>query len=376
MDRNQEINIEKDFWDDFVVEAFENIDEIEQNAMLLEQNPENTDILHAMFRCFHTVKGLAGFVEHVIVQEIAHKTETMMDYCRKGILHANTDIVNMILTSADCIKTLCNDMNAYKDSAFMDKVEVLIENLETTSAKAENSGDEANSQEQSISQQQAEVQESPQEQQTEYSQNNFDNNQMQENSNVVFENSESGQVNENDESNVDADLAQFSSEITKVEHEVEEKERQHEQMVHDVQEQQMSHLDDSSNEIAVETSASAVPQSPAVQQISVEQAPQVVKVEVEQVPPQNVVQPVVQGVVEVPVAPVPESVQQQINQANQEIAENNLNEEDYSRSDDSNSEPQKELNPFHKEVLKKFLPNVMVSSEDSSVTNRTVGNDE
>ena len=137
MDRNQEINIEKDFWDDFIVEAFENVDAIEQNAMSLEQNPEDMEIIHAMFRAFHTVKGLAGFVEHVIIQEIAHKTETMMDYCRKGVLKVDTDIINMILKSSDCIKTLCNDINAYKNPELMDTIEELLNHLEDTANRAE-----------------------------------------------------------------------------------------------------------------------------------------------------------------------------------------------------------------------------------------------
>ena len=84
MENFGEIHIEQDFWDDFIVEAFEHIDEIETNAMSLEQNPEDMDIIHTMFRAFHTIKGLSGFVEHVIIQKIANRTETMMDFCRKG----------------------------------------------------------------------------------------------------------------------------------------------------------------------------------------------------------------------------------------------------------------------------------------------------
>ena len=111
----QEIHIEKDFWDDFIVEAFEHIEEIATNAMSLEQNPEDMDIIHTMFRAFHTIKGLSGFVEHTIIQEVAHKTETLMDFCRKGELKVNTKIVDAILKSSDYIKQLCDNPDAYKD---------------------------------------------------------------------------------------------------------------------------------------------------------------------------------------------------------------------------------------------------------------------
>lgn len=133
MSKYEELHIEQDFWNDFIVEAFEHIDEIENNAMSLEQHPEDMDIIHTMFRAFHTIKGLSGFVEHTIIQEIAHKTETMMDYCRKGELQVSTKIVDAILKSSDYIKQLCNDMNAYKDNALVDNIEKLLVVLEELS---------------------------------------------------------------------------------------------------------------------------------------------------------------------------------------------------------------------------------------------------
>lgn len=128
-----EIHIEQDFWNDFIVEAFEHIDEIENNAMSLEQHPEDMDIIHTMFRAFHTIKGLSGFVEHTIIQEVAHKTETMMDYCRKGELQVSTKIVDAILKSSDYIKQLCNDVNAYTDESLINNIETLLETLEELS---------------------------------------------------------------------------------------------------------------------------------------------------------------------------------------------------------------------------------------------------
>lgn len=133
MENFKEIHIEKDFWDDFIVEAFEHIDEIETNAMSLEQNPENMDIIHTMFRAFHTIKGLSGFVEHSIIQEIAHKTETMMDLCRKGDLAVNTRIVDSILKSSDYIKKLCENVEAYNDEAFIGQILDLLKVLEEIS---------------------------------------------------------------------------------------------------------------------------------------------------------------------------------------------------------------------------------------------------
>lgn len=133
MGKYQDIHIEKDFWDDFIVEAFEHIEDIETNAMSLEQNPEDTDIIHTMFRAFHTIKGLSGFVEHTAIQEIAHKTETMMDFCRKGELQVSTQIVDAILKSSDYIKQLCENMEAFKDENLVNQIEELLNVLEELS---------------------------------------------------------------------------------------------------------------------------------------------------------------------------------------------------------------------------------------------------
>lgn len=133
MGKYQDIHIEKDFWDDFIVEAFEHIEDIETNAMSLEQNPEDMDIIHTMFRAFHTIKGLSGFVEHTAIQEIAHKTETMMDFCRKGELQVSTQIVNAILKSSDYIKQLCENMEAFKDENLVNHIEELLVVLEELS---------------------------------------------------------------------------------------------------------------------------------------------------------------------------------------------------------------------------------------------------
>lgn len=138
MENYQELNIDQEFWADFIVEAFEHINEIESNVLTLEQNPDDMEIIHTMFRAFHTIKGLSGFVEHTVIQEIAHKTETVMDYCRKGEMAVNTKIVDAILKSSDYIKLLCEEVDAYKDQSFISKVEVHLGVLEELANVGEN----------------------------------------------------------------------------------------------------------------------------------------------------------------------------------------------------------------------------------------------
>ncbi len=131
--RNIEITIDQDFWEDFIQEAFEHIEAIESNAIDLEDNPDNMEIIHTMFRAFHTIKGLSGFVEHTIIQEVAHATETLMDLCRKEVLRVNKDIVDAILKTADYIKNMCNDVDCYKNSDFIEGIIAHIAQLQELS---------------------------------------------------------------------------------------------------------------------------------------------------------------------------------------------------------------------------------------------------
>lgn len=126
-----ELNIDSEFWDDFVLETAEHIEQIEMNVLTLEKEPENMEIIHTMFRAFHTIKGLSGFVEHTVIQEIAHKTETLMDFCRKGEMKVSLKIVDAILKSSDFIKQLCEDVNSGMDKDFLIKIFDHIETLES-----------------------------------------------------------------------------------------------------------------------------------------------------------------------------------------------------------------------------------------------------
>ncbi|GBF23099.1 two-component system, chemotaxis family, sensor kinase CheA [Candidatus Gastranaerophilus sp. (ex Termes propinquus)] len=124
------LNIDEEFWQDFIQEAAEHLEEIEMNVLTLEKEPENMDIINSMFRAYHTIKGLSGFVEHTVIQEIAHKTETLMDYCRRGEAKVTKDIVNAILKSSDYIKQLTDDMDAWRNEAFIEQINVQLDKLD------------------------------------------------------------------------------------------------------------------------------------------------------------------------------------------------------------------------------------------------------
>jgi HPt (histidine-containing phosphotransfer) domain-containing protein len=86
---------------EFLVEAREHLAEVESGILTLEREPGNTEALNAVFRSFHTIKGLSGFMGAAAVQELAHATEDVLDLARSGKLVLSHEIIELILKSAD-----------------------------------------------------------------------------------------------------------------------------------------------------------------------------------------------------------------------------------------------------------------------------------
>ncbi|MDD3014321.1 MAG: Hpt domain-containing protein [Candidatus Gastranaerophilales bacterium] len=126
-----EILIDKEYWQDFIAETKEHLENIELNVLILERDAQNIQILNIMFRSFHSIKGLAGFVNQNLIQEIAHKTETIMTDCIKGEITVNSNIVDLILSSADCIKQICSDITLNRNYSFLKIINEHLKLLES-----------------------------------------------------------------------------------------------------------------------------------------------------------------------------------------------------------------------------------------------------
>jgi two-component system chemotaxis sensor kinase CheA len=86
---------------DFIVEAREHLESVETQALVLEQDPSNAEAINAVFRGFHTIKGLAGFLELAVIQEVSHEVETVLDQARNGELAISPAVIDVVLQSAD-----------------------------------------------------------------------------------------------------------------------------------------------------------------------------------------------------------------------------------------------------------------------------------
>ena len=89
---------------DFVLEADEHLTSIEERILLLEKDPSHIDSIHAVFRSFHSIKGLAGFLGLDGVQAVAHEVETLLDHARNFRVAVDTAVVDLVLESSEYLK--------------------------------------------------------------------------------------------------------------------------------------------------------------------------------------------------------------------------------------------------------------------------------
>lgn len=89
---------------DFVLESREHLANIEAQILTLERDPCHAEALHSVFRSFHTVKGLAGFLELWEIQKVAHEVETILDKARNAQLTITPAAIDVVLESADYLR--------------------------------------------------------------------------------------------------------------------------------------------------------------------------------------------------------------------------------------------------------------------------------
>ena len=63
---------------EFLVESLENLDQLDQDLVVLEQDPENLEVLKSIFRTIHTIKGTCGFLGFSKLESITHVGESLL----------------------------------------------------------------------------------------------------------------------------------------------------------------------------------------------------------------------------------------------------------------------------------------------------------
>lgn len=143
--------------EDFLVESFEMIDQLDQDLIELENNPKDLELLNRIFRVAHTIKGSSSFLGFDVLTRLTHNMEDVLNKARKGDLEITHEVMDVILESVDLMKAL---LEAIKDTGSDDQgidIEKSVKKLEAvsngesvteaTQAVAEQPKDEAPAQE-------------------------------------------------------------------------------------------------------------------------------------------------------------------------------------------------------------------------------------
>ena len=104
--------MDDDILQDFLVEATELVDQLNEQLADLQQSPEDPDLLNAVFRGFHTIKGGAGFLSITPLIEVCHRAENVFDKIRNGDVAYDAVAADVILRAFDVISDTIDAMNA------------------------------------------------------------------------------------------------------------------------------------------------------------------------------------------------------------------------------------------------------------------------
>ncbi len=96
---------------DFLVEAGEILELLSEQLVDLEQKPDDRELLNAIFRGFHTVKGGAGFLQLNEMVECCHVTENLFDILRNGQRSVTSELMDVVLQALDAINTQFTQVN-------------------------------------------------------------------------------------------------------------------------------------------------------------------------------------------------------------------------------------------------------------------------
>lgn len=101
-----------DLLEDFIAEGFDYLEQSEQALLALEGNPHDKEAVNVVFRAFHTIKGVSGFLELDAITDLAHHAESLLSRVRDGDLLFSPSVADLTLSSADALRDLLEGIRA------------------------------------------------------------------------------------------------------------------------------------------------------------------------------------------------------------------------------------------------------------------------
>jgi two-component system chemotaxis sensor kinase CheA len=109
----------------FLLEAYENLDQVEQDLVTLEQSPGDIEILNSVFRAIHTIKGNSGFLALANLEGLCHSGETLLDRLRNNTLQLTPDMTTALLELVDKSRILLGNLESTGKEGEIDSAEII-----------------------------------------------------------------------------------------------------------------------------------------------------------------------------------------------------------------------------------------------------------
>ncbi|WP_417583398.1 chemotaxis protein CheW [Nitrincola sp.] len=109
------LDVDQEILEDFLVEAGEILELLSEQLVELEQRPDDRDLLNAIFRGFHTVKGGAGFLQLDTMVDCCHKAENLFDLLRNGELSISPSLMDAVLQALDSVNLMFEQVRGGKE---------------------------------------------------------------------------------------------------------------------------------------------------------------------------------------------------------------------------------------------------------------------
>ncbi|MGB0618109.1 MAG: chemotaxis protein CheA [Myxococcota bacterium] len=109
MDEDQELIAE------FLVESHENLDQLDEDFVEFERNPDDTDLLGGIFRTIHTIKGTSGFLAFNKLERLTHQGENILSKLRDGLMDFTPEVATALLKMVDAIREMLGHIEAEGD---------------------------------------------------------------------------------------------------------------------------------------------------------------------------------------------------------------------------------------------------------------------
>ena len=92
----------------FFAEAQDITEDLDGLLLEIEHDPSSSDLLNAIFRCFHTLKGSCSILGFKVLEQFTHHLDDLLDYLRENNIEPSRDVMDILFEGLDVVKEISN----------------------------------------------------------------------------------------------------------------------------------------------------------------------------------------------------------------------------------------------------------------------------